>query len=404
MSINNDVFSVLVTKGDQALPAVGTELSALLPDQIGAFDANTNLAIDGSVPVREFFLAVGLDRDADGAIDDVNKSAGQLIQKRNISFLDYKPHTAGQPQIMELTGYKASCDSDYALKLEFRNQEIYRLQGTNQFTHTYAIKTACCDACETCGTGNCNEITKLMKEAINLDSTGLASAEAIATEALTNATHGTSVDYAIGKVIIDADLEILVAFNNDPANVDAQVCTGLRITSSPLKVNNYCSINLKYFKPRETVILASLTEGFNCNGSITTTQNVAFEQGLGYDIQRKEYVANGWKGEVYRTSGTTHTAINVEYFANKTIAYDQFALTYTQSSVAGWKKHLNNLATVIAIPATDKVTRNAMAALLNGLTPDGFDSLVDDVATSNVDPLVVESVDDLDDHETDGIA
>jgi len=219
MSINNDVFSVLVTKGNQALPSVGTAVSALLPNQIGAYDANTNLAVDGSIPIREFYLAVGLDRDADGTIDDIRKSAGQLIQAKNIRFFNYKPHTAGRPMIMEVGGYKADCDADYAIKLEFRNQEIYRLQGTNQFTHTYSIKTACCEGCETCPSGNCNEITKLMKAAINLDERGLVSAEAIALEAVVILTHGTAAAYSIGDVITDADIDALIVYNNDPANV-----------------------------------------------------------------------------------------------------------------------------------------------------------------------------------------
>jgi len=405
MSRNNDVFQVLVTKGNQALPSIGAGIGSLLPDQIGVFDANTNLALDGSVKVKEFYLAVGIDRNADGAIDDVKKSAGQVIQTENIRFLDFKPHTAAQPMIIELTDYKASCDSDYALQLEFRNQEIYRLQGTNQFTHTYAIRTDCCDTCETCGDGNCNEISKLMKEAINLDPDGLASAEVIATVALTALTHGTSVDYAVGDIISDADVDAIIAFNEDPANASVKVCSGLRITSNPLNINTFCSVNLKYFKPRQTFIIASLTEGFNCNGTLTVTQDLAFEQGLGYDIMQKEYIAGGWSGNPgpYRTSGVNHVAIGTEYFALQGETYDQFALTYDQRSIAGWGEHYNNLATIVAIPEEDTTTRNALAAVLDGLMPVGFDAIADDVATSNTNPTVVESMDALT-PSTDGVA
>ena len=380
MSRNNDTFQVLVTKGNQALPSAGSALGDLAPDQIGVFDANTNLALDGSVKVREFYLAVGVDRDGDNVIDDVKKSAGQVIQTENIRFLDYNPYTAAQPMIIELKDYKASCDSDYALKLEFRNQEIYRLQGTNQFTHTYAIKTDCCDKCETCGSGNCNEISKLMKAAINADKNGLVSAEVIATEEVTVATHGVSSDYSLGDVILDADVEILITFNEAQADDTTKVCTGLRMTSNPLKVNAFCSINLKYFKPRQTVMIASLTEGFDCNGTLTTTQEVTFEEGLGYDIQQKEYVAGGWYGNpgVYRTSGTNHVAIGTEYFAEKNVAYDQFALTYDQRSIAGWLEHYNNLATIVAIPTADTTTVSALATVIDGLMPAGFDAVVEE--------------------------
>lgn len=405
MSRNNDVFQVLVTKDNLALPALGTDIGSLLPNQIGIFDANSNLAVDGATPIRDFYIAVGVDRNGDGAIDDVKKSAGQLIQSKNIKFLDFKPHTAAQPMILDITDYKAECDSEYAIKLEFRNQEIYRIQGSNQFTHTYAITTACCEGCDTCPSGNCNEITKLMKAAINADSTGLVVATAIATEPLTIAAHGVSVNYAIGDVITDADIDILIAFNENPANVAAKVCTGLRLTSVPLKVNSFCSVNLKYFKPRQTVMIPSLVEGFDCNGTVTIVQDVVFEQGLGYDIQQKEYHAGGWFGNSgpYRLSGVNGVANSVEYFAIKTVTYDQFALTYDQESLSGWKEYSNNLATIVAIPESDTVTRNAFIAVLDGLMPIGFDALADDVAAANVNPAVVEQMDALTPN-TDGVA
>jgi len=407
MSRNNDIFQVLVTKGDQALPSAGTALGDLSPNQIGVFDANTNLALDGSVKVREFYLAVGVDRDGDNVIETVKKSAGQVIQTENIRFLDYKPHTPARPMILEIKDYKVSCDTDYSLKLEFRNQEIYRLQGTNQFTHSYAIKTECCDACETCGEGDCNEITKLMKAAINADPEGLVYAEAIALTDLTTGGNGTSTDYTAGDVISDADVDAIIANNQVPEVIAAGevTCTGLRLTSRPVAVNAFCSINLKYFKARQTVMIPSLGEGFGCNGSVEVTQQPVFEQGLGYDIMQKEYVAGGWYGNpgVYRTSGTNHVAIGTEYFAEKTVAYDQFALTYDQRSIAGWLEHFNNLATIVAVPGADMTTRNSLATVLDGLMPTGFDGILDDTKVADEDPTVVENMSD-ETADTDGVA
>ena len=402
MSINNDVFSVLVTKGNQNVAVKNTSVSALLPNQIGAFDANTNLAVDGTTPVRDFYLAVGLDRDADGAIDDLRKSAGQLIQSKNIRSFDFKPHTAGRPQIMTMTGMEAFPATSYSLKLEFRNQEVYRIQGTNQFSRGYAVTTK---ACSTCVSGNVPELTMLMKAAINADAKGLVKAEVIAVDGLISTTHGTSVNISAGVVISDADVLAVVAYNDNVANALTKVKTGLKFTSVPLKLNNFASVNLKYFKPRETVMIISATDGFNGLETFATTQEVAFEQGLGYDIQQKEYIAGGWNGNagVYRTSGTTHTASNVEYFAEKAVAYDQFAIAYDHNSVAGFAEHNNHLATILAIPAADVATRGGLVTILDGLMPAGFNALADDVATSNVNPAIVESMDALTD-ATDGVA
>jgi len=81
MSTNNKVFQVLVTKGNAALPSRSATLDSLAVGQLGIFDAKTNLAIDGTTnPVRDFYLAVGVDNDGDTVMDGVNFSAGQLIQ------------------------------------------------------------------------------------------------------------------------------------------------------------------------------------------------------------------------------------------------------------------------------------------------------------------------------------
>ena len=138
MSRNNDVFQVLVTKGDQEVLAANNTVADLAPGQIGVFDYNTNLSIGllGGIVPRNFYLAVGLDTDGDTVTDDIMKSAGSHIQARNLAFYSFRPHTAGQPLKVVLKNYTADCETEYGIKLELRNQEIYRTQGYNQFTKT----------------------------------------------------------------------------------------------------------------------------------------------------------------------------------------------------------------------------------------------------------------------------
>ena len=157
MSKNNDVSRILVTGAAVAPAGVGTDLDALATGQIGVYDSDTNLAIDvaGAANAREYFLAVKL------ASGSIATSSGQKIQRNQISEYSFRPHTASQPMILQLSNYTANCDTDYAFRLEFRNQESYRRIGYNQFTKTYTVRTNCCDDCDTCPTGDSNEISLL---------------------------------------------------------------------------------------------------------------------------------------------------------------------------------------------------------------------------------------------------
>lgn len=475
MSRNNNVFQVLVTKGDQRVLPAGQAIDTLAPNQIGVFDADTNLSIDGSSPTKNFFLAVGVDRDGDATVEDINTSAGQLIQRRNMRTYTFRPHTAAAPMIAELTGFTAECDTDYAVKLEFRNQEIYRRQGYNQFTKTYAVRTSCCENCNTdCPSGNCQELANLIVDEINADTKdGLATAALFVNQATLQISGGAS---SAGDITVTANGEtvtvtlagtetadqvaaaVAAAFaastvnlatvllstvtftekvstsNNtsaivfgagatgvtavagsfasavvDSATLETltNVCAGVRMTTVPVAVNRFCDINLKYYNPRQTVIIPSLVEGFNCNGTVTITQEVAFEEGSGYDIKQLEYKAGGWNGrpgpyKVLQATGTAQTGF--EYFAEDAVKYDQYWLGYDQESVAGWIEHKNGLETCIAIPDDDTTTRDELAAVLDGLfSPLGFDRLADDAAASSTVDTVVEETADRDDTNLDGI-
>lgn len=474
MSTNNDVFNVLVTTGDQAVAEKGSDLDALAVGQIGVFNRDTNLAIDGTEQIKDFFIAVGVDKDGDTVKDDIAVSAGQMIQKRNIKEYTFRPHTPALPMIVELTDYLASCDTDYAVRLEFRNQEVYRRQGYNQYSKAYTVRTACCEGCEDCPSGDCQELANLLVTDINNDADDLVLAELFVNQGSIEITgeptgDGNITVTANGEsqivAILDADdaagvaTKIAAAFASSTVNLAVAdgafvyfyplgnsvsnptgtvtyddtdttgatadvvnstsvvvtseelaalegVCPGIRMTTKPLAVRNFCNINLKYYHPRQTAIVPALVEGFDCNGTLTTTQEPRMEEGNGYDIKQKEYHAGGWEGNPgpYRVSQATGTAFNITYLADQTVEYDQFMLAYDQFSVSGWQEHLNNLATIIAIPATDTTTRDALAAILDNLVaPLGLDALADDAAAADVDPANVEATEDKT-TDTDGIA
>ena len=402
---NNDVFQVLPTRGNQALAANGSTVENLLPGQLGVFDANTGLAYATSVPAgtRGITLAVGIGTGS--VLSDIRTSAGQFIQTKGITDLTFKPHTAGQPMVVTVGNFKAECDTEYGVRIEFRNSKINRIQGYNQFSKAYMVTTPCCDDCaEGCGSLDANKLTQLFIDSINADEAGLVLAQAVARQALTTATHGTSDDYAEGDVMTAADVEALILFNTTALPADL-VYADFQLVSQPLAIGTYCSINLHYYKLLETVLIVSLIEGFGCSGATTINQYPVYEEGSGINIQQKEYHASGWAGSgPYKLSQVTGMGYeNINYLSVKGTTYDQFIVQYNQTSESGWQEYSNVLSTVIAIPETDTVTRQAVATIFNSfLSTQGFETLVDDAAAASTNPAVVEP--EVTSAATDGIA
>ena len=375
MSRNNDVFQVLVTKGNQAVLAAGNEVTDLLPGQAGVFSFESNLSIDGTVPTRNFYVAVGLDEDGDGVTDNIRKSAGSHIQTRNIAFYSYRPFEAGRPMILEFKDFKTKCGEQYGIAIEFRNQQIYRTQGYVQFKVNYVIEGVCCDGCSTgCESGDDNLVAKKLVDAINNDPRGFVKAEMFNTT-----TDAVVTDY-------DAFVTANLAVNTD-SDLANDVKLGIRFTSIPQKINKFMGIDTKYFHMRETFLVPSKLIGFECNGEFSVKQTAKVTQGLGYDIQYLEYLAGGWNGNPgpYRTYKVNGLAKPITYVAETNTQYGILALTYDQFSVGGWLEYLNNEASIIAIPQADSVTRASLLGVIDKLAKlSNFDELADDAASYNV--------------------
>lgn len=458
MATTNPVFQVLVTKGNLALLAASKKPEELAPGQMGVFDFHTNLSVDGtSIPTsREVYLAVGVDRDGDSVTDDIVTSAGQMIQKENMRNYNVKCYSAAQSKVVELTGFKAKCETEYGLKIELKNQLGYRLHGTNQIAKTFLIKTSCCgDSCDTCPEGECNEIASKLTKEINSDSEKILKAEMIdssgtvVTDASTSTkmivsvgsivggsgyTNGTytainllggtgtgakaTIEVASGAVttvtitsrgsgytegdVLSATLGSGTGFTAVVTEVESE-CLGIRITANPLAIKKFCSVNLGYFNPRGTDITVSAIAGFECNGVLTETQGLKFEEGLGYDIAQLEYEAGGWNGKPgpYRVSTLAGMPVeSFESYVNQTAKYLQLNLIYDQFSVAGWGEHLNNLNTIVAVPCADTTTRSSLFTILDRIYSN-FGPLADDVSLCDCDGT--DTVADIDDTTKDGI-
>ena len=353
MSTSNKVFQVLVTSGNQAIAVKGTQLDALLPGQLGFYDSDTNVAVDGTeVPVpQSWYAALGLG-PAGGPLKDVRFSSGQEIQTKGIMHHTFNKYVAGTPTIIDITGIFAKCSSDYSLKVEARSIDILNMFGFKPYFKSYSIQTSCCEGCEPCPSGSKAEVAgKLVKE-VNKDP------EAFVTALL-----------LVDGAPVASDNAAIDTFMADPANKDANV--GIRLTS---KVNPVYAVNssmLPIVGFDGAAVSAFLGNGFECTGTVTVVQAGTQAEGAGHFIREKEYVAGGYQGNhgIYRTTGEFNTAYpQATILASEGTNYDQINLVYDHHSKAGWGDYLNDQNTLIAIPTTDTVTTTAALAALSKLT------------------------------------
>lgn len=180
MGAENPVFRSLITSGNQSPLAAGSRVSALAHGQIGIFNYHTGLSVDGSVPTdaRDIFLAVGINKTSgSGSMETFNKSAGQSIRVDGIKALTVKGYVAEIPKQVIITGFSALCETDYQIKVEFRNAAIYMRDGYNPFTQTYNYRTGCCADSTSCldcpQTGNPVELAQGLVTNINADINGM---------------------------------------------------------------------------------------------------------------------------------------------------------------------------------------------------------------------------------------
>ena len=376
---NNVVFNVLPTSNNAGVLAKDNTLDALPVGRLAFVNAKTQQTFDATSDVpKEFLIALG--KGENGTLTDFRFSAGQAIQTKNIVGFTEKAYNAGSPMKVVVATTSAKADTEYGIRIEFRNSRIYRFQGYNQFSKAFMVKTPCADLCvDECGNYDVTALMQLLKNEINQDAQGLVSASLITpvdlvTEASTPANPdevviaGLSTNYDIGDVVSADDIAVIIAFN---ASGTPKVNLQLELTSQPIKIGEWCQVNLAYHKLLETVLIVSPVEGgFSCPGVTVTNTYPVFAEGTGANIMQKEYHAGGWNGAgPYVLSEVTGTPKgNIEYLANKATNYTQFILEYNVKSEGGWLEYENPLTTVIAIPSTHTNTINSVRAMLQKVT------------------------------------
>jgi hypothetical protein len=386
MSTTNPVFQVLIPTGDQAPLAKGSRVTALAPGQIGVFNQNTGLSVDATSDakdLKEIFFAVGQDYTGSGTLEDIKQSAGQCIQKANLRTRTFKAYAQSKPKIVDIKNFQVKYNTEFVIKVEYRNQAIYRQQGYVQFTKPFAIYVGPNQTeCPTCPAVTPTDMAKAFKAKINADPDKLAKADLIDY----TTTPATPV------VIADGDVAAWLA---DVANANKHL--GIRVTSINVPRRAWTgNIPMNSQTSQEVDIIVSLLEdGFSGTGTTATVfQNLQFEEGHGEEIALQEYESLGFQNRtgLYRLSELNGVErMNINYGANKVSGkYHQLVFEYDFVASAGWEEAKRNLQTIIAVPEGDDTTLAGLAAIVD-VVFDQFSSIADDITARVAEPNVAKA-------------
>lgn len=401
-SKNNPVSQVLITSGNAAVLAAGSQPSALAVGQLGFFNYEGHISIDGTNAgkSRKFYMAVGIDPGATGALTDIAKSAGQYIQRDEVAHINARCYSPARVKIVDVTGFTVKCETDYGIRIGFTSALGMANQGYTRPTKYFSALSSCCvDDCATCPKGDCNDVALQLVNSINNDPEALLTAQLLDY----TTTPGTPVvvatpDYATW---VAAAIAAAAAIGPD----EPVACLGIRITGKAEATGDIQNnINQGYLSPRGMNFDVNLVEGFNCNGTVTEFQTIIYEQGAGVDIMQLEYEVEGYNtANPYKQSMLLHTTTGAQRLATASGKYLTIALGNDLKSAIGTFSEENSPhETVLAIPCADTTTRTSVGAFLNAIFAPKFDSLVDDLATC-VDCTTPNTQDSRTD-STDGIA
>lgn len=341
----NPVQQVLITSGNQAVLAAGNPITALGVGQVGVFNAHTNQSLGAASAVadcQEIYLAVGVNRTGAGGgatLEDINPSAGQLIQSPLVKAYTNRCYTAPVPMIVDIADFVVKCETEYIIKFELRNGEVYNYFGYNQFVKTFAAMSNCCgDQCSPCADGDCNDVASQLVTQINTDPDKLLTASYFTSQILATVTAGATADGNL-TVTIGTTVYTVAVTNGDSATVVAGkiVAAVNALDGSPYYGSNVAgAMTFKNRKsantPTGTFALTSaggtgVTVGSivaNAKTAVTVANYAAFVAAnpgvcLGIRVQTNPTAARPFNGDIplfyYYLRGTVAIVSLVEGFA-----------------------------------------------------------------------------------------
>ena len=352
---HNDVPEILFPTNATALVA-NKEVTDLLPGQVGIFSEDTGKSI--VEPTENFFIAVGLDKNGDGATDDIRKSAGRNIQPGNILYATRQDYVAPVDQVIDIKDIKVMCGDSFGIKIEARNEQIYNVQGTVQYRQSFVAKA---EDCASCADNVCEEanIAKLVQDIVLQAKLGKDQFYKV-----------EAIDVS-GTVLNEVQVAAQVAATDALADKSKQIKIGIRVLAIAGKVQQFANVNLDYVAARQTQVLVSLV-GENAVGTVSTKTELVYEQGTGYDVRELEFQTIGFREGntgAYRIGAITGLPNEVAYESDLKKKYTVFTLAYDHFHRNGsWLQYDNALATYFVLESTNTAGIEAVQTLLGKLT------------------------------------
>ena len=352
---HNDVPEILFPTNATALVA-NKEVTDLLPGQVGIFSEDTGKSI--VEPTENFFIAVGLDKNGDGATDDIRKSAGRNIQPGNILYATRQDYVAPVDQVIDIKDIKVMCGDSFGIKIEARNEQIYNVQGTVQYRQSFVAKAEDCDSCADNACEEAN-IAKLVQDIVLQAKLGKDQFYKV-----------EAIDVS-GTVLNEVQVAAQVAATDALADKSKQIKIGIRVLAIAGKVQQFANVNLDYVAARQTQVLVSLV-GENAVGTVSTKTELVYEQGTGYDVRELEFQTIGFREGstgAYRIGAITGLPNEVAYESDLKKKYTVFTLAYDHFHRNGsWLQYDNALATYFVLESTNTAGIEAVQTLLGKLT------------------------------------
>lgn len=360
---HNDVPEILFPTAN-ALLAAGKTVSDLTVGQLGIFSEATGLSV--ATPTENFFLAVGLDTNGDGTVDDIRKSAGRNIQPGNVVYATRQNYVAPVNKVVDVTNISAKCGESFGIKVEARNEQIYNVQGTIQYRETYMAKAANCDSCadDVCEEANTAQLVKDILLSYSKRPDQFFKLEAIA-------DMGTGETAAV-RVLTAAELDTIVAATEALADKSTQKKVGIRVTAFATKVQKFANVNLDYVAARQTEVLINVVGSLDAKATVNTLTELVYEQNSGYDIRELEFQTVGFREGntgAYRIGAVTCLPNEVTYESQLGTQYNVFTIAYDHRHRNGsWLQYDNALATYIVVPTANTALNTVVQTLATTLT------------------------------------
>jgi hypothetical protein len=349
MATTNPVFQILTTSGNQAPLAAGNRIDQLHNGQIGIFNPHTGLSVDGSVlgDCADIFLAVGINRTSGGTnfMEDYQRSAGQVIPRRHMRSYVVKGTMPEVSKVVEVGNFKAFCETEYQIKIEYRNAKNYYINGYNQMTKTFKyFSSDCADPCLEggCGPGDQAEVAGGLVADINSDPDKAVLASMFTYRI--QATAGAASSSGNLTITIGSETFTVAVLNTDTAILVAgKIVAAINaVSTSAYKAFTPGTAVFQVY-PKTGVSAATATIALTNAGATGVTLGTITAANLDVADATAWRVSNPGIGLSIRITGVAETRPS---FANDiNIQYHKTGLDFIVTPIAGFES--NNTTTVI---------------------------------------------------------